>query len=137
MLKSFLNGAKISATVGENFPNWFTTPINLRSSVTFVGGAICFRASGFCGSADMPCSLMTWPRKVMERLVNSHLLGFRVSPAEQIFARTCLTRESCSSVSLPCTKMSSRWQSIPGNPSEIKLICFWNTSEGRSQREVC
>jgi len=123
LLKSFRNGAEISAMCGENFPSWFTTPINLRSSVTLVGGAICFRASSFCGSADMPFSLITWPRKVMELLVNSHLLGFRVSPAERIFAKTCLNRESCSSAFLPYTKMSSRWQSTPGKP-KIKLICF-------------
>jgi len=58
VLKSFCSGAEISATCGENFPSWFTTPINLQSSVTLVGGAICFRASSFCGSADMPLSLM-------------------------------------------------------------------------------
>jgi len=76
LLNSFRNGAEISTMCGENFLSWLTTPINLQSSVTLVGGAICFRASSFCGSADMPFSLITWPRKVMEFIVSSYLLGF-------------------------------------------------------------
>ena len=72
VLKSFHNGADSSATFGENLPSWFTAPMNLQSSVMFVGGDICFMADNFYGSAEISLSVMTWPRKVMELFVNSH-----------------------------------------------------------------
>ena len=57
------------------------------NSVTLVRGDICFRTSSFCESVDIPLLSMTWLREIIDLLVNSDLLRFRMSLAEQIFAK--------------------------------------------------
>ena len=49
-----LNGRLISAILRENFPNWFTNPINLWRSVTDWGCSILEIADVFSGSECIP-----------------------------------------------------------------------------------
>ena len=64
-LRSAQSGRESSASLGENFPSWFAMPTNLLSSVMFFGLSMLVTAQVLLGSAEMPCSLMTWPKKVM------------------------------------------------------------------------
>ena len=107
LLSSSRSGCVSSASLGVNFPSWFTIPMNLRSAETDVGGCIFVIAAVLSGSAWIPLESMTCPRNLRLSLLNSHFCAFRVPPASSIRVRTATRRASCSAWSLPNTRMSS------------------------------
>ena len=63
VLNNSLSGLEISPIRGENFPSWFTTPMNLHNLVILVGASIFLIALVvFSGLGDIPFLLMICPK---------------------------------------------------------------------------
>ena len=76
-ISSSRRGCVRFARFGENFPIWFTIPMNRRSSGTLAGVCIFRMAAVLSGSAVIPFSSTTCPRNFSLFCSNSHFSGFR------------------------------------------------------------
>lgn len=96
-----LSGLTFRVSCGINFPNWFTIPWKLCTSLIFEGSCIFLIASVFPESGLIPSAEMVCPRKWISLFDRSHLSTLSIIWAFWIFCNNMCKHASCSSCQFP------------------------------------